>query len=152
MGNVMLSKMAAFCVSTLRQDKVEILKASSGLDGILAYNRHLPYIVIVEDDLPDMLGSSVCSILKAAPNGGNAVNVFFVGKSSSYLFNTNADHFFPKPVPFNAVGIIMKELFYRRKLRKSAFFLDIEKTKHKQKACLPEKIETPRYVVDNIFS
>lgn len=153
MGKDLISKMAAFCSSMLRrQEKVEILKTSSGLDGILAYNKHLPCLVIVEDELPDMPGSSVSSILKAAPNGGEAVNVFFIGKSSSYLYNTNADYFFPKPVPFNAAGIILKEFFHRRKLRQSAFLLDIEKTKRKQKENLPEEIETKRYVVSNIFS
>ena len=153
MGKNLLSKMAAYCTSMLRrQEDVEILKASSGLDGILSYNRFRPCLVIVEDELPDMPGASVCSILKAAPNGGEAVNVFFIGKSSSYLYSTFADCFFHKPVPFNAAGIILNEFFYRRKLRKSAYLLDIEKTKRKQKETVPEEIETSRFVVSNIFS
>lgn len=152
MGKEMLSKMAVFCASVLKQEKAEILKATSGLDGILAYNRHLPCLVIVEDELPDMPGSAVCGILKTSPNGGESVSVFFVGKSSSYLYGTNADCFFPKPVKFSSAAVIMREFFARRWMHRSAFILDIEKAKLKQKESLPEKIETDRYTASHIFS
>lgn len=152
MRKELLSKMAVFCASVLKQEKVEILRATSGLDGILAYNRHFPCLVIVEDELPDMLGSSVCSILKTSPNGGEAVGVFFVGKSSSYLYGTNADCFFPKPIKFGAAAVIIREFFARRWMHRSAFRIDVEKAKRKQKESLPEKIETDRYIVSHIFS
>lgn len=152
MSGELLSKMSLFCANEFKDEKVKIIEAATGMDGIFAYNRHLPCLVIIEDTLADMMGSSVCAILKDAPNGGEATNIFLVGEHSSYLHNTNADYFFQKPVQFTTVGMVLKEFFSRRKLQLSAFIPEIEKAKRKQKADLPQKIETNRYSVNYVFS
>ena len=151
-GENTLSEIASFCTAALKQEGTKILTASTGLDGIFSYNRYLPCIVIVDDALPDMRGSSVCSIIRDSAHGRNAANIFFVGDSASYLYSTYADFFFQKPLQYDLLGTVFKEFYYRRKTSSPEFVGQIGNAVRKQKNELPKKMETSRYAVDSVFS
>ena len=147
-----LPELSTFCAAALAKEETKILTAATGLDGIFSYNRYLPCIVIVEDTLPDMRGSSVCSILRDSVHGKDMANIFFVGDSASYLYSTYADFFFQKPLQFDLLGTVLREYFYQRKISSPEFMGQIGNAKRKQRNELPKKIETSACVVDSIFS
>ena len=147
-----LPKIASYCSSSLSKEGTKVVTASAGIDGIFAYNLYSPCIVIVDDTLSDMRGASVCSILRDSAQGKDVANIFFVGDASSYLFKTYADFFFQKPLQYELLNNVLKEFFYRRKTSSPEFLGQIGSAVRRQKSELPKKIETSRFVVDNIFS
>lgn len=147
-----LTRLSSFCASVLSGEGTKIQTASTGLNGILAYHRFLPCIVIVYDDLPDMRGCSVCSIIRDSAQGMKMANIFFVGDSSSYLYNTFADFFFQKPLQLDLLGTIFKEFFYRRRTSSPEFLGQIGSAARKQRMELPKPIDTPHCFVSNFFS
>ncbi len=151
-GQDMMPSLLNFCNSVLLQEGTKVLTASTGLDGIFIYNCKLPCIVIIDDTLPDMRGSSVCSIIRDSAFGGDAVNLFFIGASSSYLYSTYADFFFQKPLQFDLLEIVLKEYYYRRKINAPEFVAQIGTAKRKQRNELPKKLETTRYIVNCFFA
>lgn len=148
----MLPTLSAFCATTLAKDGVKTLITSTGLDGIFAYNRYLPCIVIIEDTLPDMRGSSVCSIIRDSVYGKDIANIFFIGSSKTYLYSTYADFFFQKPLQFELLNIVFKEYFHQRKISSPEFVGQIGNAKRKQRNELPKRLETPQCIVNNVFS
>lgn len=147
-----LPELSAFCSMALEKEDTKILTAATGLDGIFAFNRYLPCITIIEDMLPDMRGSSVCSILRDSVHGKDMANIFFVGDSASYLYSTYADFFFQKPLQFELLGNVLREYFYQRKISSPEFVGQIGNAKRKQQNDLPKRLETSACVVDSIFS
>ncbi len=75
-----LPELSAFCATTLAKEGIKILITSTGIDGIFAYNRYLPCIVIIEDTLPDMRGSAVCSIIRDSVHGKVSSMITIQGK------------------------------------------------------------------------
>ena len=147
-----LSEISRFCAKELANEGTKFLTASTGLDGIFLYHWHLPCITIIEDNLPDIKGSSVCSVIRDSVFGKGAANIFFVGESSSYLFNTYADFFFQKPLQYDLLGIVLKEFFYQRKINSPEFVAQIGNAVRKQRSLLPQKLDTPHCFVNCVFS
>ncbi len=151
-GKDELPNIASFCSSALSKEGTKIITASTGVDGVFAYGKYSPCIVIVDDTLPDMLGSSVCSIIHDSTFGKNIANIFFIGDSSSYLFTTFADFFFQKPLSYDLLGNVFKEFFHCRKISSPEFIAQIGTAVRKQQKELPNELETPLFIVNNIFS
>lgn len=151
-GKEELPKIASFCHSELSKEGTNIITASSGIDGIFAYNTYSPCIVIVDDSISDMRGSSVCSILHDSTRGKDTANIFFIGDSSSYLFKTYADFFFQKPLSYDLLSNILKEFFYRRKITAPVFVGQIGSAVRKQHDELPKLFDNQYFQVNYIFS
>lgn len=151
-GKDELPAVASFLSSRLSAKGTKILTASTGIDGIFSYNIALPCIVIVDDSLPDMRGSSVCSILRASTLGKNAANIFLVGDCASYRFRTFADFFFPKPLQYSFLGNVLDEFFYQRRVSSPEFYGVIGNAVRKQQSELPKFLDTPRFAVNHVFS
>lgn len=152
-GEKELPEVASFCHTTLSEEGTKIYTATTAVDGIFAFFKFAPCIVIIDDTLPDMRGSSVCSILRdSARSEDLAVNIFFIGDSSSYLFRTFANFFFQKPLQFNLFGNVLKEFFYRRKIQNPLAVQQIGSSVLRQRSELPKTIHTKKFVVSNVFS
>ena len=147
-----LPELSTFCAAALAKEETKILTAATGLDGIFSYNRYLPCIVIVEDTLPDMRGSSVCSILRDSVYGKDIANIFFIGDSKSYLYSTYADFFFSKPLQLELLGTVFKEYFHQKKISSPEFVGQIGNAKRKQRNELPKGLDTPQCIVNHVFS
>ena len=152
-GKNEISNIAPFCHSLLSEEGTKIITASTAIDGIFAFFQYAPCIVIVDDSLPDMRGSSVCSILRdSARSEELAANIFFIGDSSSYIFRTFANFFFQKPLQYNLLGNVLKEFFYRRKIQNPLTVQQIGTSVLRQRSELPKPIVTSRFAVSNVFS
>ena len=122
--------------------------AGSGLDGFAAVRRYQPAIVIIDNDLPDIQGMSVASILKDSSQEHALV----------YLLNilhlcqdVKADRFFPKPYSVESVCVKVSEDL------QSVFDMAVRSDELQaavdiQNGLLPPPIRNSHCAVDRIFS
>jgi len=91
----------------LRNSGFDILTANTGMAGLNMARRHLPDVILLDLQLPDIDGLSVCEILRKQPSTAR-IPVVLVTAMSGEIVRANgvvsgADHFLPKPLDRAAV-------------------------------------------------
>lgn len=123
--------------------------AKTGLDGITLFQRRRPLIVVVDDDLPDLKGESLSSILKGTKEG--AESVIYLINVVRLLQDAKADHYISAPV--NTV-VFATQL--RQDLEKilllNARSDEVERAMASQQGMLPPRINNEKFTIDAIFS
>lgn len=134
---------------TIVNDMAQIFTSTSGLEGIIKYQEILPMILIVDSDLPDMLGSSVTSIIKDTIEGKKTI-VYLINVRSLML-NSKADRLISVPINYE---ILFEQIFHD--LEKKIFFhtrsAEVEQAILNQQAMLPSKIKNDKFEVDFLYS
>lgn len=122
--------------------------AGSGLDGLLTVRRYQPTIVIIDNELPDMQGMSVASILKDSSQEHSLVYLLNV---LSLCQDVKADRFIPKPYSVEAVcQMVVEDL-------QSVFDMAVRSAELQaavdiQAGLLPMSIQNTHCAVERIFS
>src|SRR5688572_11771358 len=85
----------------------EVITANDGISGLNLARRHLPDVILLDLQLPDIDGLSVCEILRKQPSTAS-IPVVLVTAMSGEIVRANsvgsgADHFLPKPFDREAV-------------------------------------------------
>jgi CheY-like chemotaxis protein len=91
----------------LKDSGLEIITADNGITGLNLARRYLPDVILVDLQLPDIDGLSVCEILRRQPSTMN-IPVVLVTAMSGEIIRANsvasgADHFLSKPFNRQAV-------------------------------------------------
>lgn len=91
----------------LKDSGFDILTANTGVAGLNMARRHLPDVILLDLQLPDIDGLSVCEILRKQPSTAR-IPVVLVTAMSGEIIRANgvvsgADHFLPKPLDRAAV-------------------------------------------------
>lgn len=120
----------------------------TGLDGLALVRRHQPAIVIIDNELPDMQGMSVATILKDSPREHSIIYLVNVLHLSQ---NVKADRFAPKPY---SVELACQEVYQDLQtiLDMNDRSKELQEAIDMQNGMLPSPIENEYCSVDSIFS
>jgi diguanylate cyclase (GGDEF)-like protein len=105
----------------------EIVSAFNGSDGIEAFKKHSPDIVLVDIEMPEMDGFATCSGIRCVPGGNNTPLLMVTGTEDairiekSYL--AGATDFIVKPINWQ---VLIHRLRYM--VRASKVFLELERS------------------------
>jgi len=143
------AQISTWVSDALKEYDIKIHLAKTGLTGFVMFNEHLPSLVIVDNDLPDLSGMSFSSILKDMDKG--ACCTIYVLGVTSLLQNAKADYYFPKELNKDLFSMQIRT-FFDQEVMKSQHSDEITRAKMKQNEFLPEKLETVNYKVDTIYS
>ena len=130
-------------------EKANIHATNTGLEGLFAYQKRKPLIAIIDNDLPDLRGESVASIIKDTENGADTI-VYLIN-DGNILSNTKADHFICAPI---------NEILFAQQLQHDLEKLtllnsrteEIEKAVAIQRGMLPPRIVNSAFEIDNLIS
>lgn len=105
----------------------EIVSAINGHDGIEAFKKHSPDIILVDIEMPEMDGFATCSEIRSVPGGNNTPLLMVTGTEDaeriekSYL--AGATDFIVKPVNWQ---VLIHRLRYM--VKASKVFLELERS------------------------
>ena len=122
--------------------------AITGLDGLASVRKHQPAIVIIDNDLPDIQGMSVASILKDSPKEHSIVYLLNVIHLS---LNVKADRFAPKPY---SIELVCQEVYQDLQsiLDMTDRSKELQEAIDMQSGMLPPPLRNEHCFVDCIFS
>ncbi len=128
---------------------VQVFTATTGIDGLLIAQTVNPFLVVIDNDLPDFSGSSLASIIKDFSNNGD--NIVYLINASHIIQNTKADCFLSTDFVFEDLceDIIEKLEF---KLLLHIREMDFRAAINLQNGMLPKPIKSQHYSVNYIFS
>lgn len=85
-------KVAGWVASFVSHHSIEVLCATSGMEGYEIFEREKPFLLLVDADLPDMTGASLATVLKDTQDGRNTT--IYLYNVHRILQNTKADFYF----------------------------------------------------------
>lgn len=130
---------------------IHIYTAKTAMEGIIKFKEYLPTLLIVENDLPDLSGMSVSSIIKGTEKS-DMTTIYLIG-ASNLVQNAQADHYFPKDLAAHKDMFAMQlRTFFDRRFMSLQHSDELARAKMKQSEFLPDKIETNTFKVDHIYS
>jgi DNA-binding response OmpR family regulator len=96
----------------------EVITADNGMTGLNMARRHLPDVILLDLQLPDIDGFSVCEILRKQPST-MTIPVVLVTAMAGEIIRANgvasgADHFLPKPIVCGAVCACVQRILRAR--------------------------------------
>ena len=132
-----------------RLDNTAFVHATTcGLDGLAAVRKYQPCVVIIDNDLPDIKGMSVASIIKDSPREHTVVYLLNIGHLTQ---NVKADRFAPKPY---SIELVCQEVY--QDLQNILDMVDrseeLQDAIDMQIGMLPPPIKTRHCSIDSIFS
>lgn len=94
-------------IYNLRDSGFDLLTANTGVAGLHMARRHLPDVILLDFQLPDIDGLSVCEILRKQPSTAQ-IPVVLITAMSGEIIRANsvasgADHFLHKPLDRGAL-------------------------------------------------
>lgn len=131
------------------KDKFDLKVVDCGLDGLAIVSSSCPILTIIDNDLPDIPGMTIASIIKDAARLHNP-SVFLYNLQKMYP-NTKADSYFFKPLD---IGLFTDNLFdflefkFCGTLSRGA----LEKAIIEQASRIPKNISTEAFSVSSIYS
>jgi diguanylate cyclase (GGDEF)-like protein len=105
----------------------EVVLAANGCDGIDAFKKHSPDIILVDIEMPEMDGFATCSGIRSVPGGSNTPLLMITGTEDaerierSYI--AGATDFIVKPVNWQ---VLIHRLRYM--VKASKVFLQLERS------------------------
>lgn len=130
---------------------IHIYTATTALEGLLKFKEYLPTLLIIDNDLPDMIGMAVSSIIKGTEKSDMST-IYLIG-ATSLVQNPQADHYFPKDIEAHKDMFAMQlRTFFDRRFMSLQHSDEFVRAKMKQSEFLPDKIETNSFKVDHIYS
>ena len=92
----------ALARETLEDEGYEVILASNGTDGVLAYEQHRPDCVLLDVRMPDLDGFAVCNRIRALPGGADTPVLFLTALRDVDTFDRSlaagGSDFLTKPV------------------------------------------------------
>lgn len=133
------------------QNLAHIHPATTGMEGLFRYQKIDPHplAVIIDEDLPDLHGSSVASIIKDTNDGKDSI--VYVINVTELLQNAKADFFMPKPINTDMLFLQVRQDIEKRLLMNSQSE-EIQKAISMQTSMLPPPIRTARFEITSVFS
>lgn len=138
------------------QNLAHIHPAATGMDGLFLFQKMNPHplVVIIDEDLPDLHGSSVASIIKDMKNEDmkeGPESIVYVINVTNLLQNAKADYFMQKPVNIDMLFLQVKQDIEKHLLINSQSDA-IQKAVSGQIDMLPQSFRKERFEITNIFS
>lgn len=125
-----------------------ILSATHGLTGLAIYQQHQPAIVVIDEDLQDLSGMSVSTILADMEDKKESLLYLLIRRH--LLDHTKADRFFAANTPIDILAAqLQRDLARLTQKPKSESYLNAVQM---QRDMLPRKICTKAFRVDPLFS
>jgi len=91
----------AFLANALARDGLHPIEASSGADGIAAFEAHGPQLIIIDVQLPTMSGFDVCRAIRSRKGGNEVPIVMMTGNQHAeavqHAYEAGATDFVTKP-------------------------------------------------------
>lgn len=102
----------------LRSEGYTVLTANNGLQAIELAQEHIPNLVILDVQMPDMDGITTCERMRAIPVLSEVVITFLTARSEDYSqiagFEAGADDYITKPIRPKVLLSRVKALLRRR--------------------------------------
>lgn len=102
----------------LRSEGYTVVTANNGLQAIALAKKHLPNLVILDVQMPDMDGITTCERLRAIPSLSKTIITFLTARSEDYSqiagFEAGADDYITKPIRPKVLLSRVKALLRRR--------------------------------------
>ena len=120
---------------SLEQRDFRVIVAENGAQAIEAFITLNPDIVLLDVEMPDMDGFSVCRKLRSLPNGVYTPVVMVTGRddidSVNYAYEVGATDFVSKPINWTILGLRMRYV-----LRSAQAFNELNATQARSRALL----------------
>lgn len=145
-------KIAGWVASFVSHHSIEVLCATSGMEGYEIFEREKPFLLLVDADLPDMTGASLATVLKDTQDGRNTT--IYLYNVRRILQNTKADFYFTAQDDKELHEIMKAQIqsFMDKHYLSDAQSHDILMAVARQYAQLPKPIYTDEIEVRTLFS
>ena len=145
-------KVAGWVASFVSHHSIEVLCATSGMEGYEIFEREKPFLLLVDADLPDMTGASLATVLKDTQDGRNTT--IYLYNVHRILQNTKADFYFTAQDDKELHEIMKAQIqsFMDKHYLSDAQSHDIMMAVARQYAQLPKPIHTDTIEVRTLFS
>ena len=132
-------------------DDAEIVTAESGLSGIFAFQREKPWLTVIDENLPDVSGLSVSTILKDTEVENS---IIYLLVRTHVLENTKADRLYDaKTSPSILMEQMKRDLsFLHEKIEGGGTNDGLEYASYQQMKMLPSFIYEKEFSIEYVFS
>ena len=131
------------------EGKFDIKTVSTAIDGLSFISLYDPMLIIIDNELPDMPGMSIASIVKDSTKLHNPT-VYLYNLTRLYP-NTKADNYFFKPLPFDDFSTILFE-YLEFKFNDVLSKGSITNAVMDQSSKIPKPIKSNDFSITNIYS
>lgn len=130
--------------------EINLIPATTGLEGLELYRKENPFLIIVSNHLQDISGCSVATIIKDNIQHSDDSYVWLVDLDKVIL-NTKADMFFPEPLNLKKFGHTLKD-FCSSRTRSRIDYDQIKASKNSQLKQIPKRFKNRFFELNCIYS
>lgn len=136
----------------LEEFDVSLYTASNAIEGILKYKDLSPGLMLINNELPDMFGMSLATLIKDEENGANTSVCLY--NITEILQNTKADFLILKLPEEKFQEVIQTQIqsFYNLRFMQNMHSTELLRAKQQQYEFLPVPLETENYSATGFFS
>ena len=137
----------------ITQYNVNILIEESSISGIVKFQKTLPCLVLIDNDISDMVGLSAAAIIKEAVLKEQYACAVYVTGVNSFVENIKADRIF-SDLEANVDKLVIQSIqtYLENRLSHMARSEEFRRAKSNQRDLLPNYFSSKRFDVVPIFS